>query len=75
MENQEEIIYDKWIPCTEETYWQTEDFDIVFFKCADEDYLSTRRECTYGWNVLCKLGAFIMTLSNPYNLNSKIGYV
>lgn len=67
MKSEEKIVYNQWIDCTEDNYWQTEDFDIVCWKdSSGEIFMSDRHRCTYGWNVLCRLGAKFMTVKNPF---------
>ena len=64
------IVYNQWIDCTDENYWQT-DTDIVCYMLEDDFYINTKRNCPYGWNVLCRLNAKFMSVENPFkNLNN-----
>lgn len=63
---EETIIYNQWIDCTDDNYWQTE-HDIIAYVCGDETYMMSRHECLLGWNVLCRNNAKFITLSNPFD--------
>ena len=61
---QKEIIYNKWIKCSDDNYWQTE-HDIVLCPIDGEVYMYTESNCPYGWNVLVKMGAWFYTVEYP----------
>ena len=61
---QKEIIYNKWIKCSDDNYWQTE-HDIVLCPMGGEVYMYTESNCPYGWNVLVKMGARFYTVEYP----------
>ena len=61
---QKEIIYNKWIKCSDDNYWQTE-YDIVLCPMGGEVYMYTESNCPYGWNVLVKMGARFYTVEYP----------
>ena len=61
---QKEIIYNKWIKCSDDNYWQSE-HDIVLCPIGGEVYMFTVNECPYGWNVLTKMGAQFYTVEYP----------
>ena len=61
---QKEIIYNKWIKCSDDNYWQTE-HDIVLCPMGGEVYMYTESNCPYGWNVLVKIGARFYTVEYP----------
>ena len=56
-----DIIYNKWIKCSNDNYWQTE-HDIVIFPIDGEVYMFTMSDCPYGWNVLVNMGAQFFTV-------------
>ena len=58
------IIYNKWIKCSDDNYWQTE-HDIVLCLMGGEVYMYTESNCPYGWNVLVKMGARFYTVEYP----------
>ena len=59
-----DIIYNKWIKCSDDSYWQTE-HDIVLCPIGGEVYMYTESNCPYGWNVLTKIGAQFCTVDYP----------
>ena len=59
-----DIIYNKWIKCSDNNYWQTE-HDIVLCPINGEVYMYTESNCPYGWNVLVKMGARFYTVEYP----------
>ena len=59
-----DIIYNKWIKCSNDNYWQTE-HDIVIFPIDGEVYMFTESNCPYGWNVLVNMGAQFFTVEYP----------
>ena len=59
-----EIIYNKWIKCSDDNYWQSE-HDIVLCPIGGEVYMFTMSECPYGWNVLTEMGAQFYTVEYP----------
>ena len=59
-----EIIFNKWIKCSDNNYWQTE-HDIVLCPINGEVYMYTESNCPYGWNVLVKMGARFYTVEYP----------
>ena len=59
-----DIIYNKWIKCSNDNYWQTE-HDIVIFPIDGEVYMFTMSDCPYGWNVLVNMGAQFFTVEYP----------
>ena len=59
-----DIIYNKWIKCSDNNYWQTE-HDIVLCPMGGEVYMYTESNCPYGWNVLVKMGARFYTVEYP----------
>ena len=61
---QKAIIYNKWIKCSDDNYWQSE-HDIVLCPIGGEVYMFTVNECPYGWNVLTKMGAQFYTVEYP----------
>ena len=61
---QKEIIFNKWIKCSDDNYWQTE-HDIVLCPIDGEVYMYTESNCPYGWNVLVKIGARFYTVEYP----------
>ena len=61
---QKDIIYNKWIKCSDDNYWQTE-HDIVIFPIDGEVYMFTESNCPYGWNVLVNMGAQFFTVEYP----------
>lgn len=61
---QKEIIFNKWIKCSDDNYWQTE-HDIVLCPINGEVYMYTENDCPYGWNVLVKMGAQFYTVEYP----------
>ena len=61
---QKDIIYNKWIKCSDNNYWQTE-HDIVLCPIDGEVYMYTESNCPYGWNVLVKMGARFYTVEYP----------
>ena len=61
---QKDIIYNKWIKCSDNNYWQTE-HDIVLCPINGEVYMYTESNCPYGWNVLVKMGARFYTVEYP----------
>ena len=64
MEKMGDIIYNKWIECSDSNYWQT-DYDIVACRISDEVFIFSRNECPYGWNVLCDSEGKIFTPEFP----------
>ena len=56
------IVYNVWIDCTEDNYWET-DHDIYYIK--EYNSFGTKDTCPYGWNVLCQVGAKIMHVKVP----------
>ena len=61
---QKEIIYNKWIKCSDDNYWQSE-HDIVLCPIGGEVYMFTMSDCPYGWNVLTEMGAQFYTVEYP----------
>ena len=61
---QKDIIYNKWIKCSDNNYWQTE-HDIVLCPIDGEVYMYTESNCPYGWNVLVNMGAQFFTVEYP----------
>ena len=61
---QKDIIYNKWIKCSDNNYWQSE-HDIVLCPIDGEVYIYTESNCPYGWNVLVKMGARFYTVEYP----------
>ena len=61
---QKEIIYNKWIKCSDNNYWQTE-HDIVLCPIDGEVYMYTESNCAYGWSVLVNMGAQFFTVEYP----------
>ena len=61
---QKDIIYNKWIKCSDDNYWQSE-HDIVLCPINGEVYMYTESNCPYGWNVLVKMGARFYTVEYP----------
>ena len=59
-----DIIYNKWLKCSDDNYWQTE-HDIVIFPIDGEVYMFTESNCPYGWNVLVNMGAQFLTVEYP----------
>ena len=59
-----DIIYNKWIKCSDETYWQSE-HDIVLCPIGGEVYMFTKSDCPYGWNVLVDMDAQFFTVEYP----------
>ena len=63
-----QMIYNQWIQCTEDNYYQT-DNDIVFIPPIDDGdeylYYGSRRNCPYGWNILVDYNAFFITVKFP----------
>ena len=59
-----EIIYNKWIKCSDDNYWQSE-HDIVLCPIGGEVYMFTMSDCPYGWNVLTEMGAQFFTVEYP----------
>ena len=59
-----DIIYNKWIKCSDDNYWQSE-HDIVLCPINGEVYMYTESNCPYGWNVLVKIGARFYTVEYP----------
>ena len=59
-----EIIYNKWIKCSDDNYWQSE-HDIVLCPIGGEVYMFTVNDCPYGWNVLTEMGAQFFTVEYP----------
>ena len=59
-----DIIYNKWIKCSNDNYWQPE-HDIVIFPIDGEVYMFTMSDCPYGWNVLVNMGAQFFTVEYP----------
>ena len=59
-----EIIYNKWIKCSDDNYWQSE-HDIVLCPIGGEVYMFTVNDCPYGWNVLTEMGAQFYTVEYP----------
>ena len=59
-----DIIYNKWIKCSNDNYWQTE-HDIVLCPIGGEVYMFTVNDCPYGWNVLTEMGAQFYTVEYP----------
>ena len=58
------IIYNKWIKCSDDNYWQSE-HDIVLCPIGGEVYMFTKNDCPYGWNVLTEMGAQFFTVEHP----------
>ena len=61
---QKEIIYNKWIKCSDDNYWQSE-HDIVLCPIGGEVYIFTMSDCPYGWNVLTEMDAQFYTVEYP----------
>ena len=61
---QKEIIFNKWIKCSDDNYWQSE-HDIVLCPIGGEVYMFTMSDCPYGWNVLTEIGAQFYTVEYP----------
>ena len=61
---QKEIIFNKWIKCSDNNYWQSE-HDIVLCPIGVEVYMFTMSDCPYGWNVLTEMGAQFYTVEYP----------
>ena len=61
---QKEIIFNKWIKCSDDNYWQSE-HDIVLCPIGGEVYMFTKNDCPYGWNVLTEMGAQFFTVEYP----------
>ena len=61
---QKEIIFNKWIKCSDDNYWQSE-HDIVLCPIGGEVYMFTVNDCPYGWNVLTEMGAQFFTVEYP----------
>ena len=61
---QKDIIYNKWIKCSDDNYWQSE-HDIVLCPINGEVYMYTESNCPYGWNVLVNMGAQFFTVEYP----------
>ena len=61
---QKEIIYNKWINCSNDHYWKTE-HAIVLCPIGGEVYMYTESDCPYGWNVLKEMGAQFFTVDYP----------
>ena len=59
-----DIIYNKWIKCSDDNYWQSE-HDIVLCPIDGEVYMFTKSECPYGWNVLVDIEAQFFTVEYP----------
>ena len=59
-----DIIYNKWIKCSDDNYWQSE-HDIVLCPINGEVYMFTRNDCPYGWNVLVDMEAQFFTVEYP----------
>ena len=59
-----EIIYNKWIKCSDDNYWQSE-HDIVLCPIGGKVYMFTMSACPYGWNVLTEIGAQFFTVEYP----------
>ena len=59
-----DIIYNKWIKCSDDNYWQSE-HDIVLCPIGGEVYMFTVNDCPYGWNVLTEMGAQFFTVEYP----------
>ena len=59
-----DIIYNKWIKCSDDNYWQSE-HDIVLCPIGGEVYMFTMSNCPYGWNVLTEMGAQFFTVEYP----------
>ena len=59
-----DIIFNKWIKCSDDNYWQTE-HDIVLCPIGGEVYMFTVNDCPYGWNVLTEMGAQFFTVEYP----------
>ena len=59
-----DIIYNKWIKCSDDNYWQSE-HDIVLCPIGGEVYMFTKNDCPYGWNVLTEMGAQFFTVEYP----------
>ena len=59
-----DIIYNKWIKCSDDNYWQSE-HDIVLCPIGEEVYMFTMSDCPYGWNVLTEMGAQFFTVEYP----------
>ena len=59
-----DIIYNKWIKCSDDNYWQSE-HDIVLCPIGGEVYMFTMSDCPYGWNVLTEMGAQFFTVEYP----------
>ena len=59
-----DIIFNKWIKCSDDNYWQSE-HDIVLCPIGGEVYMFTMSDCPYGWNVLTEMGAQFYTVEYP----------
>ena len=59
-----DIIFNKWIKCSDDNYWQSE-HDIVLCPIGGEVYIFTVNDCPYGWNVLTEMGAQFYTVEYP----------
>ena len=59
-----DIIFNKWIKCSDDNYWQSE-HDIVLCPIGGEVYMFTKNDCPYGWNVLTEMGAQFYTVEYP----------
>ena len=59
-----DIIYNKWIKCSDDNYWQSE-HDIVLCPIGGEVYMFMVNDCPYGWNVLTEMGAQFFTVEYP----------
>ena len=59
-----DIIFNKWIKCSDDNYWQSE-HDIVLCPIGGEVYMFTENDCPYGWNVLTEMGAQFFTVEYP----------
>lgn len=68
------IIYNTWIDCTDDNYYQTDD-DIVWVPSYDSEdkylYFGRYTNCPYGWNILVRLGAKFMSIELPNNQSNK----
>ena len=68
-----DIIYNKWIKCSDDNYWQSE-HDIVLCPIGGEVYMFTVNDCPYGWNVLTEMGAQFFTVEYPKEIKEYIGF-
>ena len=59
-----DIIYNKWIKCSDDNYWQSE-HDIVLCPISGEVYMFMKSDCPYGWNVLTEMEAQFFTVDYP----------